>query len=554
MSARPRAAIVIGAVIALVLSAIGFSAQPAGADTLVEESTISGTLTGVPAGGANVIALQQDAAGAWSSAAYVHVDADGPYALEGLAAGTYALQFNTGTYPDQYWKLQRTVDTATPVELGAGAALSGFDADVSAALWMPDLSVSYPRVVGTPVKVTASWQTQPDTVSYQWYAGETAIAGATTATYTPTADVLGKQLSVRVEGRKAGFVPTWDTAVIGTVDKGTLTPGTALVTGTGVVGATLTASPGAWAPGTQFAYQWYNSSGNISGATGKTLTLTSAQQGRLVAVLVTATLPGYHPSSARSAGILVQTDGYAAATPTISGTAAVGSTLTAKPGTWTTGTAFTYQWYASGTAITGATASTFKLTSAQAGKTVTVLVTGKVGGNTRAVKSSAATAKVATTGTPTISGTAAVGSTLTANTGTWTTGTAFTYQWYASGAAITGATASTFKLTSAQAGKAITVAVKGTLSGYATVSKTSAATAKVATTGTPTISGTAAVGSTLTAKTGTWTTGTAFTYQWYASGTAIAGATASTFKLTSAQAGKAITVAVKGALSGYATV
>ncbi|MFF2494637.1 hypothetical protein ACFVSL_08175, partial [Agromyces sp. NPDC058064] len=451
VSARPRAAIVIGAVIALVLSAIGFSAQPAGAETLVDESTISGTLTGVPAGGANVIALQQDATGAWSSAAYVHVDADGPYALEGLAAGSYALQFNTGTYPDQYWKLQRTVDTSTPIELAASTALTGFDADVSAALWMPDLAVSYPRVVGTPVQVTASWQIQPDTVAYQWYANEAAIAGATAARFTPTADVLGKQLSVRVEGRKAGYVPTWDTAVIGTVDKGTLAPGTALVTGTGVVGATLTASSGSWPTGTQFAYQWSTSSGDIAGATGKTLALTSAQQGRLVSVLVTATLPGYHPSTARSAGILVQADGYAAATPTISGTAAVGSILTAKTGTWTTGTAFTYQWYASGAAITGATAPTFTLTGAQAGKTVTVLITGKVGGNTRAVKSSAATAKVATTATPTISGTAAVGSILTAKTGTWTTGTAFTYQWYASGTAITGATASTFTLTSAQA-------------------------------------------------------------------------------------------------------
>ncbi|MFF2387522.1 carboxypeptidase regulatory-like domain-containing protein, partial [Agromyces sp. NPDC058104] len=117
-----------------------------------------------------------------------------------------------------------------------------------------------------------------------------------------------------------------------------------------------------------------------------------------------------------------------------------------------------------------------------------------------------------------------------------------------------GATASTFKLTSAQAGKAITVAVKGALSGYATVSKTSAATAKVATTATPTISGTVKVGSTLTAKPGTWTTGTTFTYQWYAAGTAITGATGSTFTPTTTHKGKTITVKVTGALSGYPTI
>jgi len=78
--------------------------------------------------------------------------------------------------------------------------------------------------------------------------------------------------------------------------------------------------------------------------------------------------------------------------PTVSGTVKVGKTLTAAKGTWSgypTPT-FTYQWYACTTAvsaprttvpstckkITGATRSTFKLTSAQRGKYVAVLVKG----------------------------------------------------------------------------------------------------------------------------------------------------------------------------------
>lgn len=92
---------------------------------------------------------------------------------------------------------------------------------------------------------------------------------------------------------------------------------------------------------------------------------------------------------------------------------------------------------------------------------------------------SAKTAKIALTATPTISGTLRVGYTLTAHHNTWTTGTAFAYRWYASGAAITGATHSTFKLTSAQRGKTITVKVTGSLSGYQTITRTSAATAKI---------------------------------------------------------------------------
>mgnify|MGYP003704356425 CR=1 FL=1 len=47
--------------------------------------------------------------------------------------------------------------------------------------------------------------------------------------------------------------------------------------------------------------------------------------------------------------------------PKISGTAKVGSTLTAKPGTWTSKTTFSYQWYANGKAISKATKVTYKI-------------------------------------------------------------------------------------------------------------------------------------------------------------------------------------------------
>jgi hypothetical protein len=43
-------------------------------------------------------------------------------------------------------------------------------------------------------------------------------------------------------------------------------------------------------------------------------------------------------------------------------------------------------------------------------------------------------------------------------------------------------------------------------------------------------------------------------YQWYANGVAIAGATKSTYKVTSASVGKRITVRIKGTKTGYSTV
>lgn len=73
-----------------------------------------------------------------------------------------------------------------------------------------------------------------------------------------------------------------------------------------------------------------------------------------------------------------------------------------------------------------------------------------------------------------------VGDTLTVTTGTWKpTPGKVAIQWYRSGKAISKATQSTYKLTSSDNGKVITVKVTASGSGYQTVSKTSAATAKV---------------------------------------------------------------------------
>ena len=81
-------------------------------------------------------------------------------------------------------------------------------------------------------------------------------------------------------------------------------------------------------------------------------------------------------------------------TPKITGTTKVGKKLKAVTGTWTGGTKLTYQWYAAGTAIKKATKSTLTLTSKQAGKKITVKVTGKKSGHTTVTKTSKATAKV----------------------------------------------------------------------------------------------------------------------------------------------------------------
>lgn len=62
--------------------------------------------------------------------------------------------------------------------------------------------------------------------------------------------------------------------------------------------------------------------------------------------------------------------------PTVTGTASVGGTLTATPGTWDVdGTGFAYQWLRDGTAIAGATGATYRPVAADAGRTLSVRVT-----------------------------------------------------------------------------------------------------------------------------------------------------------------------------------
>ncbi|WP_152351545.1 hypothetical protein [Brachybacterium subflavum] len=257
------------------------------------------------------------------------------------------------------------------------------------------------------------------------------------------------------------------------------------------VGKSITVNPGKWPAGTKLTYEWYyfdgpGRDGEIKDVHGPTLHISAKYVDCSLGVFITATKPGYEDALVGadtpwgfSVGRALRT-----ATPTISGSAKVGSKLTAKPGTWTSGTKFSYQWKANGVAIKGATKSTFTVTSAQIGKPITVTVKGTKSGYSPEAKTSKATAKVPakalTAATPKISGTARVGRKLTAKAGTWTSGTKLAYQWYASGTAIKGATKPTLTLATAQKGKQITVKVTGTKSGYATTSKTSAKTSKIA--------------------------------------------------------------------------
>ncbi|WP_308799464.1 polysaccharide deacetylase family protein [Agromyces silvae] len=341
----------------------------------------------------------------------------------------------------------------------------------------------------------------------------------------------------------------------------TTVPGTPTITGTAQVGQVLTANPGTWTPApSTYTYQWLRNGTAITGATNATYAPVAADVGTTLTVRVSGTPAGATAASATSAGVTVTAAPVTVTpgTPTITGTPRVGSVLTANPGTWSpAGLGFTYQWLRNGTAIAGATAQTYTAVAADAGTTVSVRVTGTPAGGTGVSATSsgvAVTAVTVTPGTPTISGTPRVGSVLTANPGTWSpTGLTFTYQWLRNGTAIAGATARTYTAVAADAGATLSVRVTGAPAGGTGASATSAGVVVVATVtpGTPTISGTARVGGVLTANPGTWSpTGVALTYQWLRNGSPIAGATARTYTLVTADWLSMISVRVTGTVTG----
>jgi Subtilase family len=282
-----------------------------------------------------------------------------------------------------------------------------------------------------------------------------------------------------------------------------------------------------------------------------------------------------------SLGVSVQVPGptlSSTAPPTVSGQAAVGQVLTGTSGTWqsSAGTpSYTYQWQRclSGTctSITGATAAGYTLAAADQGATVRLVVTAHAStliasATSAAVGPVGASGAPVKTGAPGIAGVAQVGQTLTGNPGSWQFATGYTYSWLRCGAGATqcapiaGATATTYRLASADAGSYLAFRVTAS-NGTGSATATSGLTAQVAAapapvpSGTPLVSGSATVGSLLVGTPPTWQNAASTTYQWlrcsagYAACVLVGVATTS-YTLTSADLGKYLTFRVT-AVSPY---
>ena len=428
----------------------------------------------------------------------------------------------------------------------------------------PTPTITGSATVGSTLTAVAGTWDAGVTLAYQWNSNGSPISGATSSTYAVQPGDLGNSITVSVTGSAPQASSVTQTSSGSTIGAGTLsTTPTPTISGSATVGNTLTAVPGSWGAGVTLAYQWNSNGSAISGATSSTYAVQPGDNGDTITVSVTGSATGYNSATKTSAGSLIAPGSLTLTPkPTFTGGPAVGNTLTAVPGTWDAGVTLGYQWYLNGAPISGATSSTFTLVQADLNGSIVVKVTGSLAGYTSVTKaSSAATVllKIPVTPTPTFTGTVATGAKLTAVPGTWTKKVKLSYQWLRNGTAIAGATGKTYTLTVADFGQQVSVAVTGTLAGgYLTTTQTSTSSTVAA--GTiakkPKVkfTGAAKPGGTLTASAGAWPAGTTLSYQWLRNGTAISGATSSTYSVKAGDAGASISLTVTGTLTGYNTL
>ena len=358
----------------------------------------------------------------------------------------------------------------------------------------------------------------------------------------------------------------WPSAFIHVKDTVVRNTASPTIRGTAQVGARLTTSKGTWsASNLTFHYQWLANGTPIAGATAKSFSPTAAQLAKHLRAQVTATKSGAHSGTASShrtpsvaPGVLVSSGA-----PTVSGTPQVGVQLSATTGTWTPAGSYSFRWYADGTLVPGATASTFTPTATQLGEAIKVKVTATAPGYTSLRAKSASTAVVApgtfTTKTqPSISGTPQVDQVLTASAGSWTPAGTPTYQWLADGAPIAGATGTTYSPGPDDVRKQISVQVTMNQTGYAAATATSAATSAVApgtflNTRAPAVKGTAQVGVGLRANPGVWSPKAQIQYQWIVGGVSVPGATSRSYTPAATDLGKPVAVEVTAMRPGYLT-
>jgi hypothetical protein len=274
------------------------------------------------------------------------------------------------------------------------------------------VNVGEPQISGSAMQgqtlsgTIGTWLNDPTSFSFQWLrcpqsgglpdgSDCTQIPGATSLSYVLVSADVGFRIRFRVtasNGDGSNSAASNPTEIIAPSVVAPVNTSQPQISGSPVLGQTLTATTGSWANSpTGYAYQWLHCPQNggqpngsdcpaIAGATNNNLILVARDVNFRIRVRVTASNSG-GSSSAVSNPTAVVTGGSeprVTTAPTISGNAVVGQVLTLSAGTWsgTQPISFRYQWLrcdAQGggcVSIAGAVGLTWRVLSASIGHTI----------------------------------------------------------------------------------------------------------------------------------------------------------------------------------------
>jgi outer membrane protein assembly factor BamB len=374
--------------------------------------------------------------------------------------------------------------------------------------------------------------------SYQWYyylSGFPVSSGVNTTTWTFTPTSTGTYYVYLNVTDSVGYEARSNIASV-TVNRAlsiSVTPSTAIID----IGQSRLFTSSVTGGTSPFAYQWYLNGTAVSGATGSSWTFTPGSTGPYTVYLNVTDNVGFIAKSNVATVTVNQTP-----TVTISPTSAVMDVGQSKQffSSISGGTLpFAYQWYLNGTAASGATNPTWSFAPNSSGLyNVHVNVTDGAGFT---AKSNTATVTVNPALSVAVSPSSAVldvgqsqlfSSSVTGGT------SPYSYQWYLNGTLVTGATSSTWTFTPASAGfNSVSMRVNDT-AGAQAISNTATVTVNIVPTVGISPSATVIDIGQSQLFTSNVTGGTLpLAYQWYLNGTAVTGATGSSWTFTPGSTG-----------------
>ncbi|HEV7741946.1 MAG TPA: zinc-dependent metalloprotease family protein [Pseudolysinimonas sp.] len=487
-----------------------------------------------------------------------------------------------------YGYAMSVVDVASAPGWVSNTSLAASKSTPTVALLKGDIPATgtVPTITPGPVTLAASPISQSIvdptgvTATYQWYRNDSnhPIAGATASTYKVSAVDQFQALAVKVTYSKGVQYNTLPLA--SNYSDFTLYAGGGFgIMGTPQVGQNINIPDLAYStvsdpnPLVTRGYVWLRNNVAIPGATANNYTLVAADYNTAISVRVTATYQSYVPyiiTSLPTAPVIKGAIAGSQAGPLISkNPVSLLLTSSRQAGDVTEpGAAYAYQWYRDITPIPGASGVSYQLAGADIGKSVWLRITvTKLNYVTIQLDSGQENHSVSTSDTATMTGTAAVGEYLSANTMNYYTqadGTispTLTFSWLRNGAAIAGApNLSSYQLVAADFGAKISYRVTAAWPGELANIQTSAQTPAVAKgtmIGTLVSVVTPPVGHALTAGASGITIPTGvgtFSYQWFRNAAPIAGATQATYGLNALDFNTVTWVRVTLTAPNYTTV